>query len=124
MGTCRNLNPFAKNLGAPLDEMDKALMTKALANVKSVNAMLLSLQLLKQLNLIPILPMVMQKMMDTVDLVPMPVLLPVQVDVVKTDLINSHGSIAILINVATVMLFKSARAKYFLLNYFANFTKC
>merc|ERR1712113_954530 len=66
--TCRNLNPFAKNLGAPLDEMDKAcqawklcvrcvknqhgevcgndyrsrngqcLMTKALANVKSVNA--------------------------------------------------------------------------------------
>merc|ERR1712113_317304 len=93
-------------------EMDNALMTKALANVKSVSATLLLLQLLKQLNLIPILPMVMQKMMDTVDSVPMPDLLPVQVDVVKTDLINSHGSTAILINVATVMLFKSARAKY------------
>jgi len=51
-------------------------------------------------------------MLVTVDWLLLQDSLPVQVDVVKTDLTNFHGSIATHIHVAQVMLFKTACANF------------
>jgi len=58
--------------------------------------------------------MVALPMQVTVDSLQMQESLPVQVDVVKTDLTNSHGSIATHIRAAQVTSYKTACAKKFL----------